>query len=165
MIFKLGHFGYMTNNYDATCDWFTSTFNLSPIDILYSPTDDELGVASFYRIDLGEEFVDHHCLLITREGNGTHVHHSSFEVEDFDTQLLGHYWLQERGYKAMWGVGRHVHGSQLFDYWRDTSNYMVEHYADGDVVNCHTPVTHAKAGNFAIWGPGIPDFLPEDPDE
>jgi catechol 2,3-dioxygenase-like lactoylglutathione lyase family enzyme len=164
MIYKLGHFGIMTDNYEATCDWYTNTLNLTAIDILHSPQDEKLVVASFYRIDLGDEFVDHHSLLITREGRGTRIHHSSFEVEDFDTQLLGHYWLQQQGHKALWGVGRHVHGSQLFDYWRDNSKHILEHYADGDMVNCHTPVTHAKAGDFAIWGPGVPDFAAEDSD-
>jgi hypothetical protein len=45
------------------------------------------------------------------------VHHSSFEVHDMDTQLLGHDWLEEQGWKNCWGVGRHFLGSQIFDYW------------------------------------------------
>jgi hypothetical protein len=28
---------------------------------------------------------------------------------------------------------QHVLGSQVFDYWFDTSKFMVEHYADGDL--------------------------------
>ena len=46
-----------------------------------------------------------------------HVHHSSFEVHDFDIQALGHQWLREKDYDLVWGVGRHVMGSQIFDYW------------------------------------------------
>lgn len=46
-----------------------------------------------------------------------HVHHSSFEVHDFDAQALGHQWLKKEGYELAWGVGRHVLGSQIFDYW------------------------------------------------
>ena len=74
------------------------------------------------------------CILITRsqslffaagpEEEPTHVHHSSFEVNDFDTQSLGHYWLQEKGYTNCWGMGRHVLGSQIFDYWYETLLYM-----------------------------------------
>jgi hypothetical protein len=158
MIHKLGHFGYMTDNYDATRKWFTDTFNLIAVDILYHPQQPDVHVASFYRIDLGKEYVDHHCLLLAADGNGTHVHHSSFEVEDFDTQLLGHHWLAEKGYELLWGVGRHFHGSQIFDCWWDSSGYAVEHYANGDMVNCDTDTTHAKTGNAAVWGPGAPDF-------
>ena len=156
MIHKLGHFGYMSNNYDKTASWYTKHFNLVPTDVLHAPDNEDLKVATFFRLDLGEEYVDHHCFLLTREGNKTDVHHASFEVEDFDTQLLGHYWLAEKGYDCLWGVGRHVHGSQLFDYWRDTSGFVVEHYADGDLVNMDTPVVYAKAGNMAVWGPEPP---------
>lgn len=49
------------------------------------------------------------------------MHHSSFETHDFDTQVLGHDWLREKGYKNCWGVGRHVLGSQIFDYWYEYS--------------------------------------------
>lgn len=45
------------------------------------------------------------------------MHHTSYETHDFDTQVLGHDWLREKGYKNCWGVGRHVLGSQIFDYW------------------------------------------------
>jgi hypothetical protein len=34
-----------------------------------------------------------------------------------DTQLFGHQWLEQHGYTNCWGVGRHLLGSQLFDYW------------------------------------------------
>ena len=45
------------------------------------------------------------------------MHHTSYETHDFDTQVLGHDWLREKGYKNCWGVGRHGPGSQIFDYW------------------------------------------------
>ncbi len=57
-----------------------------------------------------------------------HVHHSSFEVHDFDIQSLGHQWLRDKGYDLVWGVGRHVLGSQIFDYWWDRSGFVLEHY-------------------------------------
>lgn len=60
--------------------------------------------------------VDHHCFFFF-QGPECHVHHSSFETVDFDTQLLGHDWLREKGYENCWGVGRHIMGSQIFDYW------------------------------------------------
>jgi hypothetical protein len=44
-------------------------------------------------------------------------------------------------------------GSQVFDYWFDTSKFILEHYADGDLVNKDTPVTHVQAGPkaLAVW--------------
>jgi hypothetical protein len=55
-----------------------------------------------------------------------HVHHASFEVHDFDTQQLGHQWLAKQNYTSVWGVGRHILGSQIFDYWWDTTGNMIE---------------------------------------
>lgn len=158
-IHKLGHFGYMTDNYTQTVTWYTSRFNFKATDIVYKPgaPDDEL--MSFFHLDLGLEYSDHHCLLIAGhhgEGKGTKVHHSSFEVEDLDTQMMGHKWLEEKGYKLMWGVGRHIMGSQIFDYWWDTSGFVIEHYADGDVVNENTPTVRSAGTAAAIWGPPLP---------
>lgn len=105
------------------------------------------------------------------------MHHSSFEVNDFDTQLLGHDYLQNKGWTNCWGVGRHVLGSQIFDYWLvqshsfgslkddtdeaarfDASGNVVEHYSDGDLVNVDTAFErHPEApDSLYIWGPNIP---------
>ena len=51
-------------------------------------------VGFFAHIDRGELYVDHHSFFMSSNPTG-HVHHCSFEVHDFDTQLLGHkYELQ-----------------------------------------------------------------------
>lgn len=70
----------------------------------------------FYRLGRGKEEVDHHCFFFFG-GPKYHVHHTSYETYDFDTQVLGHDWLRQKGYKSCWGVGRHIMGSQIFDYW------------------------------------------------
>jgi hypothetical protein len=76
MIHKLGHFGYDTDSYEKTCDWYTKHFNLRPTDVLYAPHNESFDVATFFRVDLGQEYSDHHCFLVTRrEKPGTTVHH------------------------------------------------------------------------------------------
>lgn len=70
----------------------------------------------FFRLNRGDEKVDHHIFFLY-EGPKWHVHHTSYETHDFDTQVLGHDWLRDKGYQNCWGVGRHVMGSQIFDYW------------------------------------------------
>lgn len=156
-IHKLGHFGYETDNYEATCAWYTTTFNFKPTDVLHAPGKEDLDVASCMHLDLGAEYVDHHCLLLMRsEKPGTKIHHSSFEVEDIDTQMIGHQWLLNHDHELVWGIGRHVHGSQVFDYWYDSDRFIIEHYADGDLVNGDTSVHRAAAGNMAVWGPPVP---------
>jgi hypothetical protein len=110
-------------------------------------------MTAFLHLDCGENLVDHHCFFFF-EGPVSHVHHSSFEVHDFDRQVLGHEWLREKGYENCWGVGRHVAGSQIFDYWFDPSRFIMEHYSDGDQVNCHKPTVRSRAGpnSLYIWG-------------
>lgn len=57
-----------------------------------------------------------------------------------------------------WGIGRHVLGSQIFDYWFDASGNILEHYSDGDLVNEDTPWERSpeSPNSLYIWGPNIP---------
>lgn len=97
--------------------------------------------------------MDHHTFFFF-EGPKFHVHHSSFETHDFDAQVLGHDWLRHRGYKNCWGVGRHIMGSQIFDYWFDPSGFIMEHYVDGDLLDdtSETQRTLASPDNLHVWG-------------
>ncbi|EON69457.1 hypothetical protein W97_08717 [Coniosporium apollinis CBS 100218] len=163
-VHKLGHFGLCVQNFEAQVEFYTRNFNLVPSDFLYVPDESsEKGrkdVALFAHIDRGSDYVDHHTFFMSTN-TSSHVHHCSFEVHDFDTQNLGHEWLASKGYKNVWGVGRHILGSQLFDYWWDTSGNMIEHYADGDLVNDETPVGWGAAGDesLAVWGPEVPKWF------
>ena len=124
-IHKLGHFGLVTDDFPTLSSWYTQHFNIVPSDILYIDLPDSQGrkeVAMFAHLDRGQDHVDHHSIfLATLTPDSSiphpHVHHCSFEVHDFDTQALGHQWLAEKGYTSVWGVGRHILGSQIFDYW------------------------------------------------
>ncbi|KAJ5365230.1 Glyoxalase/Bleomycin resistance protein/Dihydroxybiphenyl dioxygenase [Penicillium concentricum] len=158
-VHKLGHFGLCTQQFDELVKFYTSTFNLVPTDLLYIEKDGhKKNVSMFAHIDLGDTLTDHHSFFLSASPGGAHVHHCSFEVHDFDTQHLGHQWLAQRGYNSVWGIGRHVLGSQIFDYWWDTTGNMIEHYADGDLVNRDTPIGYVQAGSesLAVWGPEVP---------
>ncbi|KAH8700878.1 trihydroxytoluene oxygenase [Talaromyces proteolyticus] len=161
-VHKLGHFGVCTQNFTEMVSFYTTNFNIAPTDFLYvtSPDGKKKNVALFAHIDRGEELVDHHSFFITSNAT-SHVHHCSFEVHDYDTQNLGHQWLAQKGYESVWGVGRHILGSQIFDYWWDTTGNMIEHYADGDLVNEKTPIGYGPAGDesLAVWGPEVPGWF------
>ncbi|KAI6835296.1 hypothetical protein KC340_g5537 [Hortaea werneckii] len=169
-VHKLGHYGLCVQQFDAQLEWYTRHFNIVPTDFLYVPMPSEQGkgtdgqknkdVAVFAHIDRGSDPVDHHSFFMTTNPT-SHVHHCSFEVHDYDTQQLGHQWLGKQGYTSVWGIGRHILGSQIFDYWWDTTGNMIEHYADGDLVNQDTPVGWGMAGDesLAVWGPEVPKWF------
>lgn len=161
-VHKWGHYGvtYPQGMYENMLRWYTTYLALAPSDIVYK---DDNPITVFFHIDRGDDFTDHHAFFFkpAKLGMAPNVAHAAFEVHDFDIQQLGHDYLTSRGYELCWGVGRHVLGSQVFDYWFDTSGFMVEHYADGDLVNRHTPVSHKQAGPYtlAIWGPPVPSVF------
>ena len=68
----------------------------------------------------------------------------------------------EHGGTPQWGIGRHIQGSQIFDYWRDPDGFLVEHFSDGDMFDASlepgwAPMT---ASGLAQWGPpATKDFL------
>lgn len=133
-VLRLGHFVLRVADHDASVAWFQSRFGLLASDYLCVPGDESRVIGTFLRCDRGQEFVDHHSMLVVQAPE-TGVHHCSFEVQDVDAIMGGHDYLESRGYKLDCGVGRHLLGSQIFDYWRDPFGFRVEHYTDGDVVN------------------------------
>ena len=72
---------------------------------------------------------------------------------------MGQQVLMARKYRHAWGVGRHLLGSQIFDYWRDPWGQKHEHYADGDLFDDRQPAGYHvldRAGLYQ-WGPDLPD--------
>ena len=68
--------------------------------------------------------------------------------------MAAHEHLAARGWQLDCGVGRHLLGSQIYDYWRDPAGFRVEHYTDGDVVNHEHQATvfSGTAAETTQWG-------------
>lgn len=119
--------------------WFRDRFGMLPSDFFVPPGSDGPPYGTFLRFDRGAELVDHHSLLIL-QSDRVGVHHCSFEVQDIDAIMGAHDYLVRQGWQPDCGVGRHLMGSQVFDYWKDPFGFRVEHYTDGDVVDAsHQP--------------------------
>jgi catechol 2,3-dioxygenase-like lactoylglutathione lyase family enzyme len=159
---KLGHLVLQTTTYRRTLDWYLRHLGLIVSDFLYYRGQRDRGpVMSFIRCDRGATPTDHHTLALVLGPADRYVH-SAFEVADLDTLAAGGEHLREQGYVRSWGIGRHIQGSQIFDYWRDPDGFLVEHYADGDLFDSTlepgwAPMT---ASGLAQWGPpATKDFL------
>lgn len=150
-IVRMGHCVFKASNADATVEWFRATLGMLESDRLYIPDNEKQTLGRFLRCDRGPSaWTDHHTIFVINDPAAVKLHHTSYEVQDPDAVMIGHHWLKERGWKHEWGYGRHILGSQVFDYWRDPWGHMFEHYADGDLLT-----SNAKPGNH----PGVPEML------
>jgi hypothetical protein len=73
--------------------------------------------------------------------------------------MLGHEHLKSKGkYKHVWGIGRHVLGSQIYDYWEDPWGRVHEHWTDTDVLNARAPANQISVedGLLSQWGHAVP---------
>ncbi|MGO9061319.1 MAG: 2,4,5-trihydroxytoluene oxygenase [Candidatus Binataceae bacterium] len=155
-ILRLGHVALFVSNFARSREWYERTLGMLTSDVLYKGSPDK-PVGGFLRCDRGEDWVDHHTIALF-ESPTVHIHHSSYEVQDLDMLMMGHEWLRAQNRKPLWGVGRHVLGSQIFDYWWDTAGHLVEHFSDGDLLQARqqTGFTPNTADALCQWGPPLP---------
>ncbi|KAL3464930.1 Glyoxalase/Bleomycin resistance protein/Dihydroxybiphenyl dioxygenase [Aspergillus heterothallicus] len=162
-VYKLGHCGFWTANIQEAVRFYARYFNFIPSDIMMLE-EPNVPLLVFFRFDKGDEYTDHHSFILAQGGGPAPPpgpHHASFEVESPDHQFIGHEHLSNVGYKPYWGVGRHIEGSQVFDYWLDGSGFLLEHYADGDILNraSGTNWVPMKREKHSNWGPDFPPNL------
>ncbi|WP_225835848.1 VOC family protein [Streptomyces sp. NK08204] len=163
---RLGHVVLETRVFIRALDWYLDTLGMIVSDFLFLDGQRQRGpTMAFIRCDQGSTPVDHHTLAL-HLGPGTGYVHSAYQVTDLDAIAAGGEYLAERGYRRSWGIGRHIQGSQLFDYWRDPDRFMLEHFADGDLFSCDLEPGWApmSASGLAQWGPPVTrDFLGANP--
>jgi catechol 2,3-dioxygenase-like lactoylglutathione lyase family enzyme len=159
---RLGHVVLETPSFERALDWYLENLGLIVSDFLYFPGQRDRGATmAFIRCDRGATPTDHHTLAMHLGPSRRYVH-SAYQVADLDAVAAGGEFLKECGYERAWGIGRHIQGSQIFDYWRDPDRVMVEHYADGDLFDNTVEVGWAQmsASGLAQWGPPVTrDFL------
>ena len=158
-ILRIGHFVLWVPDALPEIAWFREHFALVPSDYICAHSDEpEPDVkGTFLRYDRGQEYVEHHCILIS-ESNKMGCHHSSYEVLDLDAVTSGHDYLVSKGWHLDAGVGRHYLGSLIYDYWLDPFGNRVEHYTDTDLINDdYEPVYFVgTADETTQWGMAPP---------
>jgi catechol 2,3-dioxygenase-like lactoylglutathione lyase family enzyme len=155
---RAAHAVIMTQNAAERIKWYREMFGFVCSDDVYVEGDKNKVIASFNRCDRGETYVDHHTFLCL-EGPRAGINHLSYEAQDIDDIMLGHQHLRQAGkYRHVWGVGRHVIGSQVYDYWKDPWGRVHEHWADTDMLNIHAraKLSPAEEGLDSQWGEPVP---------
>ncbi len=155
---RIGHGVMGSPRVKETVQWFRDTLGFICSDDVYVESQDNI-IGSFNRCDRGDEYVDHHVFFCVRNERAG-LNHLSFEVPDIDAVLKDHQYLMGLGkYEHMWGVGRHLLGSQVYDYWADPWGRVHERWADTDRLNAqsgsHLLPAHEALGSQ--WGEGPPE--------
>lgn len=156
---RLGHVALRVSDFEGSFRFLTQHLGFKVSDSGYAGSPDNV-VGHFLHCGLGQEYTDHHTIAIFKRPESM-IDHSAFEVLDWDDLMVGNKHLLAREWSHLWGVGRHVEGSQVFDYWRDPFGNKIEHWTDGDLVNEDyagkaSPLTPE---GLSQWGPPLPaDF-------
>jgi catechol 2,3-dioxygenase-like lactoylglutathione lyase family enzyme len=155
---RIGHGVLNTPKFDETIAWYREMLGFISSDDVYAGDKAHL-IGSFNRLDRGSTYVDHHVFFCLRHDK-TGLNHLSFEVQDIDDVCMGHNHLKQFGsYEHMWGLGRHLLGSQVYDYWADPWGRVHEHWADSDRLNVASGsnLLPAEEALVSQWGEAPPE--------
>jgi catechol 2,3-dioxygenase-like lactoylglutathione lyase family enzyme len=156
---RCGHAAIKTADLDRLWPWYRRHLGLLVSDDMYV---EEPGrpLGRFARCDRGAEPADHHSLLFLAMGE-VKLGHVAWEVADLDDLMVGHDRLLAAGAQPYWGIGRHILGGQIFDYWKDPLGFTVEHWTDTDLLDASVPAQahHLLEAAGNQWGPPPPPDL------
>jgi len=157
-VVRLGHVVLQTIDFAAMAQWYMRVLGVIPTDVQYLA--DGSPNLAFCRLDLGQEPADHHNLVLVG-GIEDKYEHSAYEVVDLDALGQGQQVLRAQGHRHVWGIGRHLLGSQLFDYWSDPDGFEHEHYTDGDLFTAdhETEYSPLEFGGIWAWGADAPNSM------
>ena len=155
-VYRLGHAVLNVTDFARSEAWYKERFGLLTSDQIEIEPGKPLG--AFLRCDRADTPTDHHTLFLLQAPGGAGFNHAAFEVSGLDDLMKGHAFLKSRNRDHSWGVGRHILGSQVFDYWKDPWGHELEHWTDGDLFTAADPPGVAGLAELlgALWGPQHP---------
>jgi catechol 2,3-dioxygenase-like lactoylglutathione lyase family enzyme len=155
---RIGHAVLKVRDFRASEKWYKDRFGFLTSDEVEAAKDVPLG--AFMRCDRGAKPADHHTLFLAQLPGELGILHAAFEVANLDDLMLGHQHLKAARREAAWGVGRHIMGSQIFDYWKDPFGNELEHWTDGDLFTADDPPQkQPMSALLAVqWGSPHPMF-------
>lgn len=155
---RIGHAVLKVRDFRTSEAWYKDRFGFITSDEVEAAKNVPLG--AFMRCDRGDKPADHHTLFLAQLPGELGILHAAFEVANLDDLMLGHQHLKARKREQAWGVGRHIMGSQIFDYWKDPFGNELEHWTDGDLFTAaDPPQKQPMSALLAVqWGAPHPMF-------
>jgi catechol 2,3-dioxygenase-like lactoylglutathione lyase family enzyme len=155
---RIGHAVLKVRDFRRSEKWYKDRFGFLTSDEVEAAKDLPLG--AFMRCDRGDKPADHHTLFLAQLPGELGILHAAFEVSNLDDLMLGHQHLRARKREPAWGVGRHIMGSQIFDYWKDPFGNELEHWTDGDLFTAADPPSKMPVSALLAvqWGSPHPMF-------
>lgn len=145
---RLSHLAMFTKDINTAIAFYEQALGLRM-------SDRSLDIVCFMH---GAHGSDHHMLALLNS-SGPGLHHSSWEVSSVNEIGLGATFMAMAGSDYQWGVGRHVLGSNYFNYIRDPWGSYIEYSAGMDYVPADVDYPAADYGpedSFYLWGPDVP---------
>ncbi|KTE14986.1 VOC family protein [Sphingopyxis sp. H115] len=160
---RIGHAVLKVRDFRLSEAWYKHRFGFLTSDEVEAAKDVPLG--AFMRCDRGDKPADHHTIFLAQLPGELGLLHAAFEVANLDDLMLGHQYLKAKKHQPAWGVGRHVMGSQIFDYWKDPFGNELEHWTDGDLFTADDPPQkQPMSALLAVqWGSPHPMFAGKRP--
>ena len=146
---RLSHLAMFTTDFETTLSFYQDVLGLRL-------SDRSLDIVAFMH---GVHGSDHHMVALLNS-TGPGMHHCSWEVSSINEIGIGATAMAMKGHDYQWGLGRHVLGSNYFNYIRDPWGSYIEYSAGMDYVPADCDYDSADYGpedSFYLWGPDVPE--------
>jgi len=147
---RLHHIAFYTPNLQEMVEFYSRRLG-------FQVSDTVTGLGAFLRCS-----ADHHNIFLTnhhRKG----LNHLAFRLRDIDEIMAGKQFLEKRGWRPVWGPGRHVVGSNLYYYFVNPCGGFMEYFADMDYITDPEAWTVREWPRtpevISAWGPALPQEM------
>jgi catechol-2,3-dioxygenase len=146
---QLNHVVLWTRNRPLLEEFYGSTLGFKLSDTLAD-------FMTFWRCN-----ANHHSIaLATPRTDAQHgLHHVAFDVQNWQELMRAVFFMGEAGVKRMWGPGRHLAGNNLFSYFFDPEDNVVEYTTEVEQITADDYVPPVRPPIPDQWGsfpPGGP---------
>jgi hypothetical protein len=101
---------------------------------------------------------DHHSIAFNRAEHPS-LNHIAFEMPSLDDQMRGIGRLKSHEVPIAWGIGRHGPGNNVFSYFRDPNDFVIEYTSEVEQIDeaTHEPQVWKRVPHLMDrWGTAGP---------